>query len=1005
MGEILEVFDEDLRRELAMKVISGRQRSSRAPSPATANEVDARLLTRFLEEAQITGQLDHPGVVPVHELGLGDNGEVFFTMQLVRGRDLEAIFDLVPEEREGWSMTRALGALLKACDAVAYAHSKGVVHRDLKPANIMVGHFGEVYVMDWGLARVANHEDRRDLRIRTARLEDPGAQDADALLTMDGDIIGTPAYMAPEQASGKVGVVDERTDVYAVGAMLYRLLAGTAPYLTTARKRRASELLRDLLEGPPARLENLAPRLPIELVAICEKAMARDPDDRYATMGELSEDLRAFLENRVVRAYSTGALAETYKWVRRNKPLATSLAALVLALVGGLAITWTLKQQADEQAALAETRRVAATDAAIEADAQRDRARRSSAEAEQQAAIAAAVNQFLNRDLLAAVAPEEQGIDITMREVLGRAAENLDDQFPDQPLVEAELRMTIGNTLFALGEYARSIPHVERAWRLRRETLGDDHLLTLQAMRRVAASMRQAGRYLDARTLFEAAVDRCRATLGDEAPDTLDARSDLALTLERMGLGDRACSLYREILDLQTQTLGRDDPTTLTTLNNLGVALQRRGKYEESEALLAEALERRQRVLGPRDPETLSTHSNYALVLADRADYEKSERLFDEFLDTTREVFGTDHPFYSVALQNLGSLYREQGRAEDAERVTAEAVDVARRSVGEQHPRYFSALDNLAVLYTQRGAYEEVADIRQRILAGQRDALGDDHPETLLSQSNLAMLYLETGRLDEAETTLRDALERMQAVLGPDHPDALTARENLGNVLFRKGDISGAAELTHDAFEGRRRTFGDDHPVVARTLLNLGFVRERAGETERALADFRESHRRYHEILGPLHPDTVMSAQSLAGALLSAGDFGAARATYQSVVDAFRNADHESDRLGYLLHQIAFCQLREDDLSGAIDTLEQAVEARRRHEGPDAANTLMTQSLLRDTLEKVKRYPEAAAVAIDLFERYERTAGPRHRDTRSARRRILQIHEAWGHPEKADEWR
>jgi hypothetical protein len=209
MGAILKVWDEDLRRSLAMKVILGK---SEGTASGETPPVDRRLLARFLEEAQVTGQLDHPGIVPVHELGLDAEGRVYFTMKLVKGRDLRAIFELVFAEQEGWNETRALGVLLKVCEAMAYAHAKGVIHRDLKPANVMVGGFGEVYVMDWGLARVLGRTDAHDLRLR-----DEGAplwrqdrasrrrEEADSpLFTMDGDVVGA-AYMPPSRPWARSG--------------------------------------------------------------------------------------------------------------------------------------------------------------------------------------------------------------------------------------------------------------------------------------------------------------------------------------------------------------------------------------------------------------------------------------------------------------------------------------------------------------------------------------------------------------------------------------------------------------------------------------------------------------------------------------------------------------------------------------------------------------------------------------------------------------------------------
>ena len=316
MGLILRVWDEDLRRELAMKVVLGES------GQATAGEITPKVLGRFLEEAQVTGQLDHPGIVPVHELGLDQRGAVFFTMRLVKGRDLKEIFDLVASHGadkggEEWTVTRVLWVLLKVCEAMAYAHSKGVIHRDLKPANVMVGRFGEVYVMDWGLARVLGQPDRHDLRLRSTetsiafvqseRRADASHSADSVLFTMDGDVVGTPAYMAPEQARGQIDQLGPRSDVYSLGAMLYHLLTGTMPFVTEDARVSQHMVLRWALEGPPRPVQALKSDVPEELVAICDKAMAREPEQRYADMGALAEDLRAYLENRVVKAYRRGA--------------------------------------------------------------------------------------------------------------------------------------------------------------------------------------------------------------------------------------------------------------------------------------------------------------------------------------------------------------------------------------------------------------------------------------------------------------------------------------------------------------------------------------------------------------------------------------------------------------------------------------------------------------------------------------------------------------------------
>ncbi len=316
MGRVVRVWDEDLERPLAMKV-------ARDSGDGGDEDTAVRGRARLLEEARITGRLAHPGIVPVHELGLDAQGRVFFTMKLVEGRHLGEVFEDVRRGEPGWTRARAVDLLLRVCEAMAFAHDRQVVHRDLKPSNVMVGRFGEVHVMDWGLARELGRAESGVLS------GDPAPAEGTPSLTLDGEVLGTPAYMAPEQARGEEA--NSRTDVYAVGAMLYHLLAGRVPYVGAEEQPRASEVLARVLMGPPPPLAGLAPRAPSELVAICKKAMARASADRYGSMDELANDLRAFLEQRVVRAYETGPLVELRKWVRRNPGFATAAAVMVVA--------------------------------------------------------------------------------------------------------------------------------------------------------------------------------------------------------------------------------------------------------------------------------------------------------------------------------------------------------------------------------------------------------------------------------------------------------------------------------------------------------------------------------------------------------------------------------------------------------------------------------------------------------------------------------------------------
>ncbi len=367
MGVVYRVRDEDLDRDLAMKVLIEK---SLADGDGLDSS-DRRKLARFLEEAKITGQLDHPGIVPVHELGMDELGRNYFTMRLVQGRDLKSLIDLVHAGDEEWTMTRAVGIVLRVCEAVAFAHERGIVHRDIKPSNVMVGSLGETYVMDWGLAKDLRREDPHDIRLRTEEPHADEGEPGDSLTTMDGHIVGTPAYMAPEQARGAVEEVGPAADVYSLGALLYHVLAGSGPYVQPDAPGVQLLVLEAVRRRPPDPIEQRAPDAPPQLQAICAKAMQREPTERYRDVSAMADDLRAYLEGRVVKAYESGAVAELRSWVRRNRALAASVAAALLAVIAGLAAVGIVQSRERAKAELAKEQADRARD---EADLQRDKA-------------------------------------------------------------------------------------------------------------------------------------------------------------------------------------------------------------------------------------------------------------------------------------------------------------------------------------------------------------------------------------------------------------------------------------------------------------------------------------------------------------------------------------------------------------------------------------------------------------------------------------------------------
>ena len=345
VGAIHRVWDRDLQRHLALKRLRGVDR--------------AEALERLVEEAQVTGQLDHPGIVPVHDVGLDGEGRLYFTMKLVRGEDLTSVLRAHRSGEAEWSLPRVLNVLLRVCEAVAYAHEKGVVHRDLKPSNVRVGQFGEVYVMDWGLARVQGREEPAPAGATQESVAVEGGSSS-ALLTEEGAVLGTPVYMPPEQARGEREAIGPHSDVYALGAILYELLAGAPPYAGPSGSSSPLEVVQVVCERAPDPLLRIAPDAPAALVSISERAMQREPERRYPSVLALSEDLRAFLEQRVVVAHDAGTWGTLRLWARRNRVLVIAGGLVATALLVGALISFLFGLDARREAARAERRNYAA---------------------------------------------------------------------------------------------------------------------------------------------------------------------------------------------------------------------------------------------------------------------------------------------------------------------------------------------------------------------------------------------------------------------------------------------------------------------------------------------------------------------------------------------------------------------------------------------------------------------------------------------------------------------
>ncbi len=329
VGRVLLVHDEHLGRDIALKELLPEPIDSESDTLKSPSSPSIPLIARFLQEARITSQLDHPGIVPVYELGRRQDGTLYYTMKLVRGKTLNrAIKDAGSLEKR----LELLPHFVDLCQAIAYAHSRGVIHRDIKPSNVMVGEFGETVVLDWGLAKVRDQEDIHENSMEKTVHALQLGEDGEAAKTAYGQVLGTPVYMAPEQAQGEIDKVNERTDVYALGAALYILLTGEPPF----KGKSAQAVIQKVIHEEPEPIRSLEPKVPAELAAICAKAMAKDPAIRYLTAKELADEIQRYQSDGLVGAYEYKFSEHLWRFVNKRKAIlvTASLALIILLGVG-----------------------------------------------------------------------------------------------------------------------------------------------------------------------------------------------------------------------------------------------------------------------------------------------------------------------------------------------------------------------------------------------------------------------------------------------------------------------------------------------------------------------------------------------------------------------------------------------------------------------------------------------------------------------------------------------
>jgi non-specific serine/threonine protein kinase/serine/threonine-protein kinase len=780
---------------------------------------ESDVVARFRSERQALAILDHPNIARIFDAGSSPTGRPYFAMEYVAGEPITAFCD-----RHRLSVVQRLELFTAVCDAVQHAHFKGILHRDLKPSNVLVAAAPDtptVKVIDFGIAKAIG---------AGLRLSDQ------TMHTQQGLLIGTPEYMSPEQASGD-GDVDTRADVYSLGVLLYELLGGSLPLdETTLRARPIDEVLRTIRESPTpapsARFTRLAESarkniaihrstdgpslvrsLKGDLDWIVLKAVEKDRSRRYATPSDLAADIERHLNHQPVLARPPSRAYVMARFVRRHRVLVSAAAAVFLALVLGIIGTgWGLHR------------------AQLARRSEEDQRRRAQTAAD----ISNRVNTILT-NLLAAPDPERaRGKPVLVRDVMDVAVKEL-DKLHDQPLVEAALRYTIGNTYLGLGEREPAYHQLLRAYEIRRSMLGEDAVETGEALVLLVDSLNGLGRAREAEPLARAAVESTRRAHGQDTPTTVKASYQLAMVLRSLGKFDEAIENLQSARPRVLQVFGPESNEAIDVTEALASTLSAKAKVAEAEPLLRAALESSRKTRGADSPRTLETQQHLAQAIASLGRNDEADALLRDVLERCTRVQGPEHPDTLAALNNFQMLMHQRGDLAGAEKLCRQVLEVRRRTLGDDHPDTLVTLNNLVNLLREAGRAADAEQPARDLAARRRKLLGDTNPGTLVSEYNLGLILVELHKAAEAESLLRDVLNRARGSLAPEHPGTYLIQLALADLMFAQSRFAEAEGLYGELIHKSRSHLTDRMLVHALAQDGASLVKLRQYEAAEPL--------------------------------------------------------------------------------------------------------------------------------------------------------------------------
>jgi serine/threonine protein kinase len=690
---------------------------------------------RFEREIDVVAGLQHPGIVSIVDAGVR-KGRYFYVMEFVSGKPLDEA--LKPGSCE---IRHALDLVARICDAVDYAHQRGVLHRDLKPSNILIDASGDPHLLDFGLAK---------------RVDGTGTANAaggvggahgrmGVTIAEPGQLVGTVAYMSPEQTLGKAGAVGVRSDVYALGVIAYELVTGQLPVDMEGSIR---EVLTRIAEKEPARASAIRAGVSRDLDAVLLKALEKSPARRYATAGEFAQDLRLYLTGMPVSARNVGVMGRSWRWVRRNQTLASVIAAAAIILV--TVSTWLIAQIIVE----------------------RDRAKAESVDARESLEL---LNGGINPGNAEATG------EITVVDLMDRTAALLDQNPPTRDITEARVREIIGTAYRNFGEYPKAIASLGRALQIR-EKHPESKAELADCLHNLAATLWWDGRYDQAEPLYQRALDIRRQIFpGDNQKVAFSLTHLAACRLSQRRILE-ARDLHQQALDMRRRLLGAEHEEVAGSLNNLAKTYVESEDFDKAEDLFSQALEMIVKLRGERFGGTASTSINLAQCLFERGDYQAARDAAERARVILASLFPRGHHRVASAMVAVARAELALGDTATARSRATDAKAMYEKYARTKHQEYAEAL---VVLGKSTAAIESPA-AAEPFLRQALEVVEAATPSSKLRvasvKADLAELLQKLGKIDEAREQMLASVKLVREEAGEDSKTFAKAQQRLSQL-------------------------------------------------------------------------------------------------------------------------------------------------------------------------------------------------------------------------------